>query len=114
MSYVYTIADPNGNVFYVGKGSGCGYLGRIRSHLYAARGNHSQQERYRVIRNIWAQGGEPIVTIIPIHDDAQRDPSMIYRLERQFIDFYGGYAHLTNRPGGGEMKHMEKIIRLGA
>src|SRR5258708_37431663 len=51
--YVYTLAKPDGTVFYVGKGKGH----RITQHEYDAR-KGIQSAKCDVIREIWATGGE--------------------------------------------------------
>lgn len=51
--YVYTLAYPNGTVFYVGKGKG----DRIKQHEHDAR-HEKTSEKCEIIRDIWAQGGQ--------------------------------------------------------
>jgi hypothetical protein len=53
--YVYTLAYPDGRVFYVGKGTG----NRIDEHEGEAR-NGAQSDKCDIIRAIWAQGGEVV------------------------------------------------------
>src|SRR5258708_3079601 len=55
--YVYTLARPNGTIFYVGKGKGR----RIIQHELEAR-NGVQSRKCDIIREIWASGGEIIKT----------------------------------------------------
>ncbi len=57
--YVYTLAYPNGEVFYIGKGTG----DRLHQHEYeAARSGkeasyyYNNPEKHAIIREIWAQG----------------------------------------------------------
>jgi hypothetical protein len=88
MSYVYTLAYPNGQVFYVGKGTG----DRLRSHMYAARGK-SQETRYQIIRAIWEQGGKPIATVVY---DGVADHEAC-KIEKWLIEKYG-YRQLSNKP----------------
>lgn len=57
--YVYTLAYPDGRVFYVGKGSGY----RINQHEIVAR-NGDQSIRSCVIREIWQNGGEVLKAIV--------------------------------------------------
>lgn len=61
--YVYTLAYPNGTVFYVGKGQG----NRIDQHEQEAlRGEISP--RHNVIRQIWGEGGEVIKQVFDRFD----------------------------------------------
>lgn len=53
--YVYTLAYPNGRVFYVGKGIGQ----RILEHETEAR-RGVKSEKCDIIRDIWAKGGEVV------------------------------------------------------
>lgn len=53
--YVYTLAYPDGRVFYVGKGVN----DRISEHERAAR-RGVQSKKCDIIRSIWAQGGEVV------------------------------------------------------
>jgi transcriptional regulator with XRE-family HTH domain len=55
--YVYTLAKPDGTVFYIGKGIGK----RIIQHEYEAR-KGIQSAKCDVIREIWATGGEVVKT----------------------------------------------------
>lgn len=57
--YVYTLAYPDGRVFYVGKGTGK----RKDSHLREAR-RGAQFPRHEVIRQIEAAGGQVTVQIV--------------------------------------------------
>jgi hypothetical protein len=67
--YVYTLAFPDGTVFYVGKGQG----DRIKQHEWEARAPYSFTLKTRVIRSIWAEGGRVVKTKIyetDIEEDA--------------------------------------------
>jgi Uncharacterized protein conserved in bacteria len=63
--YVYTLARPDGSIFYVGKGSGR----RVRTHEDEARYGRCQCRRCRTIQKIWKAGGEVQRTIIFTTDD---------------------------------------------
>jgi hypothetical protein len=56
--YGYTLADPDGTVFYVGKGKG----NRIHFHEEAALGEHFDvnQRKCALIREIQAQGKQVV------------------------------------------------------
>jgi DNA-binding XRE family transcriptional regulator len=55
--YVYTLAYPDGRVFYVGKGTGR----RIDAHeLEAKRGAYWNKRKVEAIKQIWAAGGEVV------------------------------------------------------
>lgn len=57
--YVYTLAYPDGRVFYVGKGSS----NRVHMHeIEAKRGYHAK--RHEIIRSIWENGGEVLKQIV--------------------------------------------------
>jgi hypothetical protein len=51
--YVYTLAYPDGKIFYIGKGKG----ERIHQHLAEAR-NQCQCRKCHIIRAIWRAGHE--------------------------------------------------------
>src|SRR5690242_15985045 len=55
--YVYTLAYPDGTVFYVGKGTGA----RMDAHEKEAKGGYTSK-KCDIIRQIWAQGGQVMKT----------------------------------------------------
>lgn len=91
--YVYTLAYPDGAVFYVGKGQ----KNRIHEHEYEARtGKTANPHKVNVIRKIWAGGGEVVKEKI-YHTD---DEDAAYEVEEDTIAFYG-ISNLTNILEGG-------------
>lgn len=90
--YVYTLAYPDGRVFYVGKGSGK----RIDCHERDARKGVSTY-KCRIIRKIWAGGGELIKTIVFRTDDEQE----AFATEKRLIAAYGRKS-LVNHTDGGQ------------
>lgn len=88
--YVYTLAYPNGTVFYVGEGSG----NRINNHEHeAARGKKSP--KCDAIRHIWAMHGQVLKRKVQENmrcEDARA-------LEKELIRIYGR-ENLTNRTNG--------------
>lgn len=77
--YNYVLMRPDGSVFYVGKGTG----NRIDQHEIEAR-NGVQSYKCRVIRQVWAEGGEIIKQKIAFHDTEED----AYQLEMLLIDFF--------------------------
>ena len=105
--YVYTLARPDGTVFYVGKGSlrkaGRRYIDRIDEHEKQAmlpwskiKGWGRNVEKYRVIQEIWAQGGEVVKQKV-FETTVERDA---YLYERHLILEVYGIENLTNKPYG--------------
>ncbi len=88
--YVYSLAYPDGRVFYVGKGC----KQRINFHEYEARIGH-QCNRCDIIRAIWDQGRQ----VIKRKEYVQLSEEEAYRLESQLIDTCG-IALLINRQSG--------------
>lgn len=90
--YVYTLAYPDGTVFYVGKGTG----NRINEHeLEARRGAKSY--KCNVIRQVERDGGKVVKTVV---QNGMTDEAA-YLLEIDLIRMYGR-EHLTNLTDGGE------------
>lgn len=95
--YVYTLAKPDGTVFYVGKGQG----DRIDQHEFHAKYLDEAIEKYRLnprkcaeIRKIWDNGGRVVKSIVyetPIEEDA-------YVYEWVLIHMVYGPEQLTNYP----------------
>lgn len=90
--YVYTLARPDGRVFYVGKGCG----NRIDAHEKEAR-KGADTHKCRTIRKIWSEGGEVVKDIVFRTNDEQE--SFDYEIE--LIQAYG-FSNLTNGTFGGE------------
>lgn len=88
--YVYTLAYPDGSVFYVGKGVG----DRINAHEREARSG-AQSPKCAIIRAIWAQGGEVCKTRVAYFASDEEAA----RYERLLVSSYDG---LANVQGGGE------------
>jgi|SRR5579863_9382421 len=69
--YVYTLAYPNGTVFYVGKGS----KSRIENHTTDAinfdRPHTYNTKKSQIIRQIWRDGGKVLKEKIGFFDDEQ-------------------------------------------
>ncbi len=90
--YVYTLAYPDGRVFYVGKG----VSKRIIAHeSEVRRGDVVNPYKANVIKSIWAKGGEVVkekLAYFDTHEEA-------LQYEVALIFFMDG---LTNLTGGGE------------
>jgi predicted DNA-binding transcriptional regulator AlpA len=103
--YVYTLAYPNGEVFYVGKGTG----DRIHQHEYeAARSGkeasyyYNNPEKHAIIRGIWAQGGQVKKEIV-FETDIEQDA---YIYEWTLINQGIG---LVNKKTSGRRKAIEPV-----
>ena len=101
--YVYTLAYPDGTVFYIGKGTG----DRIHEHeRYAALSDEMMKYYYRnrekcqVIREIWAQGGEVQKSIL-YETDVELDA---YIYEWALINMIYHDTRLTNSNVSGRHK----------
>jgi len=100
--YVYTLAYPDGRVFYVGKGQG----DRIDQHEKEAAQYHYYPEatkylpkespKVSVIREIWDSGGKVVKAKVFETDDEQE----ANEYEKRFIAQYDE-QFLTNRTKGG-------------
>ncbi len=88
--YVYTLAYPDGTVFYVGKGSG----NRIQHHEQEALRGHDCP-KCDLIRSIWEHGGTVQRTMVFETDDERAALDH----EAELIQSYGS-AQLVNRRGG--------------
>ena len=101
--YVYTLAYPDGGVFYVGKGSG----DRISSHEEEALlGNGDNPHKERVIRSIWRAGGQvkkDIVAYFPSEEEA-----LAY--EVFLIKNVYGRENLTNLTMGGKGHATSEVL----
>ncbi len=58
--YVYSLAYPDGRVFYVGKGT----QGRINQHEYEAKRGTCRCAKCKIIQGIWGRKGDVIKKII--------------------------------------------------
>ena len=85
--YVYTLARPDGTVFYVGKGT----KDRIDKHESKAR-SLNRGPTPDAIRAIWKAGGEVVKTKVLETDDEEA----AYLEEIRLIRLYG-VENLTNR-----------------
>lgn len=94
--YVYTLARPDGSVFYVGKGQGQ----RIEMHEKEARQhpNHTcnNARKCQTICEIWAAGGQVQRAIVFESDDEQA----AFDRERELIAQYGRENLCNVREGG--------------
>jgi hypothetical protein len=94
--YVYTLAYPDGRIFYVGKGQG----DRILQHEKEARQYYNPQRKesakVRAIREIWASGGQVVKTKVFQTENEEE----AYEYEKQFIAQCDSHF-LTNRTKGG-------------
>lgn len=104
--YVYTLARPDGRVFYVGKG----VRGRIHKHEWAAK-NGEQSHKANIIRKIWAEGGQVVKQKVFESDNEQEALAEEVRL----IAYYGR-ENLANLTDGGDVNsgwkpRLETIIR---
>lgn len=91
--YVYTLGYPNGDIFYVGKGTGI----RIDSHEREAR-RGKQSYKCNVIRKIWSEGGQVVKTIMFWTENEDE----AYQYEIILIEALGGVEALTNLASGGK------------
>lgn len=92
MKYVvYILKRPDGSPFYVGKGR----PERPHGHLDQAK-KGSDLHRHRIIRKIWAEGGEPIIEIALSTDNENEAYEMEKRLIAQI-----GRPPLVNQTDGG-------------
>lgn len=87
--YVYTLAYPDGKVFYVGKGKN----GRIHEHEYQARRGF-RSHKCSIIRKIWSEGGEVLKTkraTFEKHEEAiQYEIALIFFMDGLVNQTYGG------------------------
>ncbi len=106
--YVYTLAYPDGTVFYVGKGSKsrimnheADAMNRNRTHTYYTR-------KSEIIRQIWHEGGQVLKQKVAFFDTEDE----AYAFEKDFIKALGK-EHLINlNDGGNGCKSLkrEKVI----
>lgn len=90
--YVYELRDENGDVFYVGKGSGS----RIDQHEQRARRGVNDHKCAK-IRAIWSRGGE-VQKVVVFETE---DEGAAFDEEIRLIAFYGR-DKLTNKTDGGD------------
>lgn len=90
--YIYLLARPNGQPFYIGKGKGR----RIFKHEEEAR-RGCQCLKCNIIRKIWRNGGEVQRYIVFTTDDE----SEAYAYEAEMIAHYG-INSLSNLHAGGK------------
>jgi hypothetical protein len=91
--YVYTLAYPNGVVFYVGKGKGK----RVADHEKEALRGHDCP-KCELIRSIWRDGGSILRAIVFETDDERAALDREAELIRDY-----GYDRLMNRTPGGKL-----------
>lgn len=85
--YVYTLAYPDGVVFYVGKGSG----GRVLEHEGEAQRGHKCR-KCEIIRSVWGSG-KRVKRAIILRTNDELDA---FKEEKRLIEQYG-YTQLCNR-----------------
>jgi len=89
--YVYTLAYPDGRVFYVGKGTGR----RINQHEIDARNPDIHSYKVHVIHKIWADGGQILKTKLAYFESEQDafllEIALIFLFESPLANLtYGG------------------------
>lgn len=106
--YVYTLAYPNGEVFYIGKGTG----DRLHQHEYeAARSGkeasyyYNNPVKHAIIRDIWAQG-EQVKKEILFATDSEFDA---YAYEWTLINMVHSGSGLANKSTSGRQKLIEPV-----
>jgi hypothetical protein len=106
--YVYTLAYPNGKVFYIGKGTG----DRLHQHEYeAARFGkeasyyYNNPEKHAIICKIWAQGGQ-IRKEILFETNSELDA---YAYEWALINMVYKGSGLANKSTSGRQKLIEPV-----
>ena len=91
--YVYTLAYPDGHVFYIGKGT------RNRIHFHEREAQHGiKSHKCNTIRKIWASGGQVVkrkIAYFATHDEA-------ITLEIALIFLMRPYGGLVNETDGGD------------
>ena len=97
--YVYTYSYPNGDPFYVGKGT----KSRINQHFLDAKaGRKLNSFNVRVIKKLLEEDKEPIIKKIVDNIDEE----LAFLVEEEFIAKYGRRNNntgiLTNNTNGGE------------
>ena len=91
--YVYTLAWPNGEVFYVGKGTG----DRIDQHEHETELGY-RTEKCDVIRQIWSDGGQVVKR--KVYETTVERDAFLY--EWSLINLVYGLENLTNQSSGHE------------
>ena len=89
--YVYTLARPNGEVFYVGKGTG----NRIDLHEHEARLGY-RTRKCDIIREIWRSGGQVVKS--KVYETTVERDAFLY--EWTLINLVYGREYLANQSGG--------------
>lgn len=92
--YVYELAEPDGHVFYVGKGTGS----RMEQHEKEAMGNSPvvhNSRKVETIRQVMAKGGKVLKNKVA---DCISSEALAYAIEYERLLIYG-YKNLTNRSG---------------
>lgn len=91
--YVYTLAYPNGKVFYVGKGVG----NRIDAHELEALGTRKAGNPHKInaIKKVWREGGQIIKTKLAFFQT--HEEAIAYEIALIFF-----MPDLTNISDGGE------------
>jgi excisionase family DNA binding protein len=91
--YVYTLTRPNGEVFYVGKGTG----DRIDQHEHEAELGY-RTEKCDVIRQIWSEGGQVVKR--KVYETTVERDALLY--EWSLLNLVYGRENLTNQSSGHE------------
>jgi hypothetical protein len=90
--YVYVLARPNGQPFYVGKGQGR----RVFRHDQEARSGCTCH-KCNIIRKIWRNGGD-VQRVIIFTTDSENEA---YAYETEMIALYGRDSLCNHTDGGG-------------
>lgn len=98
--YVYTLAYPNGEVFYVGKGVGNRMYHHEVEAASTARVAYRNRKKLEVIREVWASGGQVQKSIV-FETDVEEDAFMY---EWALINMACTAERLTNVSTSGMRK----------
>lgn len=103
MFYVYALKRPNGQPFYIGKGSCRDRFQRHETHVREAKAQKSKNNhKINIIRKIWREGENVKYEIMGLFDDE----ISAFNEEERLIKFYGRIDKKTgilcNHSDGGD------------